>query len=113
MDGGKSDPEQIRHQFGGIPIGVPEMLRRARGFGLKPAHCDSACDALVFFLVRARAAGRCTLRREDLDGHRPSPANHLMRAPARDGARAASRCRLHPDSNAEDFPVPPSDCYPV
>src|SRR5437763_6005249 len=29
------DPEQIRHQFGGIPIGVPEMLRCARRFGLK------------------------------------------------------------------------------
>jgi subfamily B ATP-binding cassette protein HlyB/CyaB len=29
------DPEQIRHQFGGIPIGLPEMLRCAKGFGLK------------------------------------------------------------------------------
>src|SRR3974390_3930909 len=29
------DPEQIRHQFGGIPIGVPEMLRCAKRFGLK------------------------------------------------------------------------------
>jgi subfamily B ATP-binding cassette protein HlyB/CyaB len=29
------DPEQIRHQFGGTPIGLPEMLRCAKAFGLK------------------------------------------------------------------------------
>ena len=29
------DPEQIRHQFGGVPIGLPEMLRCAKAFGLK------------------------------------------------------------------------------
>nr|WP_312016083.1 type I secretion system permease/ATPase [Bradyrhizobium sp. JYMT SZCCT0428] len=29
------DPEQIRHQFGGARIGLPEMLRCARAFGLK------------------------------------------------------------------------------
>ena len=29
------DPEQIRHHFGARPINVPEMLRCARGFGLK------------------------------------------------------------------------------
>jgi subfamily B ATP-binding cassette protein HlyB/CyaB len=23
-----ADPEQIRHRFGGSPIGIPEMLRR-------------------------------------------------------------------------------------
>ena len=27
--------EQIRHQFGATPIGIPEMLRCAKGFGLK------------------------------------------------------------------------------
>jgi len=32
-------PEQIRHQFGGIPIGAPEMLRGAKGFGLKGCRC--------------------------------------------------------------------------
>ena len=32
------DPEQIRHQFGATPIGVPEMLRCTKGFGLK-ARC--------------------------------------------------------------------------
>jgi ATP-binding cassette, subfamily B, bacterial HlyB/CyaB len=30
--------EQIRHQFGATPIGIPEMLRCAKGFGLK-ARC--------------------------------------------------------------------------
>lgn len=29
------DPEQIRHQFGGALIGLPEMLRCAKTFGLK------------------------------------------------------------------------------
>lgn len=29
------DPEQIRHQFAGAPIGVPEMIRCAKEFGLK------------------------------------------------------------------------------
>ena len=29
------DPAQIRHQFGAAPIGVPEMLRCAKGLGLK------------------------------------------------------------------------------
>ncbi|MDQ8728034.1 type I secretion system permease/ATPase [Bradyrhizobium sp. LHD-71] len=29
------DPEQIRHQFGGMLIGVPEMLRYAKTLGLK------------------------------------------------------------------------------
>ena len=32
------DPAQIRHQFGATPIGVAEMLRCAKGFGLK-ARC--------------------------------------------------------------------------
>src|SRR5262245_10923098 len=30
-----ADPEQIKHQFGGVPIGIPEMLRCAKQFGLK------------------------------------------------------------------------------
>ena len=29
------DPEQIRHQFGNVMIGLPEMLRCAKSFGLK------------------------------------------------------------------------------
>jgi len=30
-----ADPEQIRHRFGGAPIGISEMLRCAKEFGLK------------------------------------------------------------------------------
>jgi subfamily B ATP-binding cassette protein HlyB/CyaB len=30
-----ADPEQIRHRFGGSPIGIPEMLRVAKELGLK------------------------------------------------------------------------------
>jgi subfamily B ATP-binding cassette protein HlyB/CyaB len=30
-----ADAEQIRHEFGGVPIGVPEMLRCAKTLGLK------------------------------------------------------------------------------
>src|SRR5580698_7024729 len=29
------DPEQLRHRFGRVPIGVPEMLRCAKDLGLK------------------------------------------------------------------------------
>src|SRR5215472_5207456 len=30
-----ANPEQIRHRFGGVPIGIPEMLRCGKDFGLK------------------------------------------------------------------------------
>ena len=35
LNGIGADPEQIRHRFGGATIGVPEMLRCAKDFGLK------------------------------------------------------------------------------
>jgi subfamily B ATP-binding cassette protein HlyB/CyaB len=35
LHGIAADPEQIHHQFGTIPIGIPEMLRCAKQFGLK------------------------------------------------------------------------------
>lgn len=38
FQGVAADPKQIRHQFGEKPIGVPEMLRCAKQFGLK-ARC--------------------------------------------------------------------------
>src|SRR6266540_3309680 len=41
------DPEQIRHQFGGIPIGVSEMLRCARGFGLKARSMTTKWERLA------------------------------------------------------------------
>src|SRR5215467_9824350 len=40
------DPEQIRHQFGGIPIGAPEMLRCAKGFGLKARSVTTKWERL-------------------------------------------------------------------
>ena len=36
-----ADPEQIRHRFGTTPIGVPEMLRCAKDFGLKARELTS------------------------------------------------------------------------
>ena len=35
MNGVSADPEQIRHRFGGMPIGIPEMLRCAKDFEFK------------------------------------------------------------------------------
>jgi subfamily B ATP-binding cassette protein HlyB/CyaB len=35
FQGVAADPEQIKHQFGAAPIGIPEMLRCAKQFGLK------------------------------------------------------------------------------
>ena len=40
------DPEQIRHQFGATPIGVPEMLRCAKGFGLKARSVTTKWERL-------------------------------------------------------------------
>src|SRR5262245_50315087 len=30
-----ADPDQIRHRLGGVPVGIPEMLRVAKELGLK------------------------------------------------------------------------------
>src|SRR2546423_15142660 len=38
--------EQIRHQVGRAAVGVSEMLRVARGFGLKARVCRSSCKRL-------------------------------------------------------------------
>jgi len=35
LNGLGADPDQIRHRFGGATIGIPEMLRCAKQFGLK------------------------------------------------------------------------------
>ena len=40
------DPEQIRHQFGAAPVGVPEMLRCAKGLGLKARSLKTEWDRL-------------------------------------------------------------------
>src|SRR6202040_311105 len=41
-----ADPEQIRHRFGGTPIGIPEMLRVAGEFGLKARARKTAWSRL-------------------------------------------------------------------
>src|ERR1700761_7693578 len=35
MNGVGADPSQIRHRFGGIAIGIPEMLQCAKDFGFR------------------------------------------------------------------------------
>src|SRR5262252_4881512 len=52
------DPEQIRHQFGGIRIGVPEMLRCARGFGLKARSVSTKWERLAGMSLPGIAALR-------------------------------------------------------
>ena len=41
------DPEQIRHQFGGVTIGLPEMLRCAKSLGLKARVAATTWARLV------------------------------------------------------------------
>jgi subfamily B ATP-binding cassette protein HlyB/CyaB len=41
LSGIGADPDQIRHRFGGATIGIPEMLRCAKEFGLKARICKS------------------------------------------------------------------------
>src|ERR1700730_17206554 len=35
------DPEQVRHRFGGVSIGISEMLRYAKQTGLKARVCST------------------------------------------------------------------------
>ena len=51
------NPEQVRHQFGGAPIGVPEMLRCAKGFGLKARSVTTKWERLVQYAI---AGHRCS-----------------------------------------------------
>jgi subfamily B ATP-binding cassette protein HlyB/CyaB len=53
-----ADPEQIRHRFGGVPIGIPEMLRCARDFGLKARERFINWDRLATTPLPAIAARR-------------------------------------------------------
>jgi subfamily B ATP-binding cassette protein HlyB/CyaB len=52
------NPEQIRHQFGGVPIGLPEMLRCAKAFGLKARVSATAWARLAATPMPALAALR-------------------------------------------------------
>jgi subfamily B ATP-binding cassette protein HlyB/CyaB len=42
-----ADPEQIKHQFGAAPIGIPEMLRCAKQFGLKARMSTTKWERLA------------------------------------------------------------------
>ena len=53
-----ADPEQIRHRFSGAPIGIAEMLRCAREFGLKARERHLGWDRLATTPLPAIAALR-------------------------------------------------------
>jgi subfamily B ATP-binding cassette protein HlyB/CyaB len=53
-----ADAEQIRHRFGGVPIGIPEMLRCAKDFGLKARERFIAWERLASTPLPAIAARR-------------------------------------------------------
>src|SRR5580658_394850 len=53
-----ADPEQIRHRFGGAPIGIAEMLRSAKDFGLKARERRVVWDGLASLPMPAIAARR-------------------------------------------------------
>jgi ATP-binding cassette, subfamily B, bacterial HlyB/CyaB len=53
-----ADADQIRHRFGGVPIGVPEMLRSAKEFGLKARERSAGWDSLASMPMPAIAARR-------------------------------------------------------
>jgi subfamily B ATP-binding cassette protein HlyB/CyaB len=47
MQGIAADPQQIKHQFGAAPIGIPEMLRCAKQFGLKARTSTTKWERLA------------------------------------------------------------------
>jgi subfamily B ATP-binding cassette protein HlyB/CyaB len=53
-----ADATQIRHRFGGGPVGIPEMLRCARDFGLKARERSIDWDRLATAPLPAIAAQR-------------------------------------------------------
>src|ERR1044072_9733922 len=42
-----ADPEQIRHQFGGVPLGITEMLRCAKQFQVKARAIKTQWERLA------------------------------------------------------------------
>lgn len=56
--GVSADAEQIRHQFSGRPIGVAEMIRCAKGLGLKARSVTTNWERLVHTPLPAIAAMR-------------------------------------------------------
>src|SRR5271168_2905953 len=53
-----AEPEQIRHRFGGAPIGIPEMLRCAKELGLKARERVAGWQRLETTAMPAIAALR-------------------------------------------------------
>src|ERR1051326_7097287 len=53
-----ADPEQIRHQFGGVPISFPEMLRCAKQFQVKARAIATTWERLAATPLPAVAALR-------------------------------------------------------
>src|SRR6266566_654126 len=58
LHGTGADPEQIRHRFGGARIGIPEMLRCAKEFGLKARERVAGWERLETTPMPAIAALR-------------------------------------------------------
>jgi ATP-binding cassette, subfamily B, bacterial HlyB/CyaB len=58
MLGVAADPEQIRHRLGGVPIGIPEMLRCANDLGLKTRERIIKWERLLSMPLPAIAARR-------------------------------------------------------
>ena len=53
-----ADPEQIRHRFGGIAVGVPEILRCAKELGIKARATTTHWDRLATTALPAIAVLR-------------------------------------------------------
>src|SRR5262249_31492328 len=53
-----ADPDQIKHRFGGLPVGIPEMLRCAKDFGLKTRERVVDWDRILTMPLPAIAARR-------------------------------------------------------
>ena len=51
------DPEQVRHRFGGIPIGTSEMLRFAKQTDLKARICSTSFERLNKLALPGIATG--------------------------------------------------------
>src|SRR6201997_2775787 len=58
LNGFGADPDQIRHRFGGATIGIPEMLRCAKEFGLKARARRTCWSRLAHTPLPAIAALR-------------------------------------------------------
>ena len=94
------DPEQIRHQFGGAPIGVTQMLRCAKDLKLKARAVASKTDRLSKFALPAIA--------ERTDGSffivgRLVDDKVLIQDPQRRPARAHPARRIRGASGAEGW----------